>query len=131
MLIINENMKKLIFILTAAMICLSSCSKKEETLNCRITWQLYHQPKYITESEIEKTFQETFFGFYEKVNDNTVLARNTTKEDVRSLTLKLASMADSRITETLDPENGEKIEVKVFIDFAGVYVEEIWSKTYL
>ena len=44
-------MKKLIFILTAAMICLSSCSKKEETLNCRITWQLYHQPKYITESE--------------------------------------------------------------------------------
>lgn len=113
------------------MICLSSCSKKEETLNCRITWQLYHQPKYITESEIEKTFQETFFGFYEKVNDNTVLARNTTKEDVRSLTLKLASMADSRITETLDPENGEKIEVKVFIDFAGVYVEEIWSKTYL
>lgn len=123
--------KATLLIILASVLCLNSCSKKEETLNCTITWQLYLQPKYVTADEIEQAFQETFFGFYEKVNDNTVLARNTTKQDVRSLTLKLASMADSRITETLDPENDEKVEVKVFINYADSYVEEIWSKSYL
>ena len=120
-----------LLIILAGILLLNGCGKKEETMNCTITWQLYHQPKHITESDIERAFQETFFGFYEKVNDNTVLARNTTKKDVRSLTLKLASMADSRITETLDPENSEKVEVKVFINYADSYVEEIWSKSYL
>ena len=120
-----------LLIILAGMLLMNGCGKKEETLNCTITWQLYHQPKYITESDIERAFQETFFSFYERVNDNTVLARNTTKKDVRSLTLKLDSMADSRITETMDPENSEKVEVKVFVNYADSYVEEIWSKSYL
>lgn len=123
--------RAILFAMLACVLCLNGCSKKEEKLNCTITWQLYHQPKYVTESDIERAFQETFFGFYEKVNDNTALARNTTKKDVRSLTLKLALMADSRITETLDPENGEKVEVKVFVNYANSYIEEIWSKSYL
>lgn len=114
-----------------AFMALNGCGKKEDTLNCTISWQLYHQPKYMEENDIEQAFQEVFFSYYSKVNDNTVLARNTTRNDVRSLTLKLATMADSRITEPLDPANHEQIEVKVFINFENKYIEEIWSKTYL
>lgn len=106
-----------------------SCSKKPETINCKIYWQLYNRPKYVGETEIENAFKETFFGFYEKVNDNTVMARNTTRSDVRSLTLKLASMADDKIDQPLDPEANKTIEVKVFIDY-GTYIEEAWSKEY-
>lgn len=109
---------------------LGGCSKKPETMNCKIYWQLYHHPKHVTESDIETAFQETFFGFYEKVNDNTVMARNTTRSDVRSLTLKLATMADAKIKEPVDPDLHKSIEVRVFIDF-GTYVEEVWSKDYL
>ncbi len=106
-----------------------SCSKKPETINCKIYWQLYNRPKYVGETEIENAFKETFFGFYEKVNDNTVMARNTTRSDVRSLTLKLASMADDKINQPIDPEANKTIEVKVFIDY-GTYIEEAWSKEY-
>ena len=99
-------------------------------MNCKIFWQLYHTPKYLDETEIEKAFQETFYGFYERVNDNSVIARNTTTQDVRSLTLKLATMADQKLEGSIDPQLDYQVEVRVFIDFNGRYIEEIWSKIY-
>lgn len=119
----------LLFFVVVLTLGLNSC-KRNDTINCTIYWQLYTQTKYTTFSEIEKAFQDTFFGFYERVNDNTVRATNTTKKDVRSLTLKLADMADKRINDTTDPTEDNPVEVRVFIDFSGSYIEEIWSKTY-
>lgn len=111
-----------------AMIGFSGC-KKTDTINCDIYWQLYHLPKHLTDTEIEKAYQETFFEFYERKNDNTVTARNTTRSDVRSITLKLATMADAKIEGNLDPALNKQIEVRVFINF-GSYIEEVWSKSY-
>lgn len=108
---------------------LGGCSKKPETINCKIYWQLYHQPKHLTHNDIEEAFRTAFFGYYEKVNGNTVIARNTTPSDVRSITRQLCSMADRNISGTLDPDQNENIEVRVFIDF-GTYVDETWSKIY-
>ena len=114
-----------------ACFCIAGCSSKDDgTMDCKIYWQLYHSPKYVEDTDIETAFRETFFDFYERVNDNTVIARKTTRDDVRSLTLKLASMADAKITEGSDPALGYSIEVRVYIDYAGKYVEEVWSKTY-
>lgn len=98
-------------------------------MDYQIFWQIYHMPKYLEENEIEQTFQTTFYNFYEPVNDNTVLARNTTPDDVRSLTLKLASMADEKLTDTTDPQLEYYTEVRVYIDFK-TYIEEVWSKIY-
>ncbi|MBO4600133.1 MAG: hypothetical protein J5641_05280 [Bacteroidales bacterium] len=118
------------FLLLLVAGCLCGCSSKDDdTIDCKIYWQLYHTPKYLEENEIEQAFQETFCGYYEQVNDNTVIARNTTVRDVRSLTLKLASMADKKLTGTTDPQLDYRVEVRVYIDF-GSYVEERWSKTY-
>lgn len=100
-------------------------------MDCTISWQLYHRPKYLEDSQIEKAFQDTFFAFYDRVNDNTAIARNTTRDDVRSLTLQLANMADDKISGTLDPSRNEQVEVVVIINFAGSYTEEVWSKSYL
>lgn len=123
-------MKKALLMILA-LVCLSGCSKKEaDVMNCKIFWQLYHTPKYLDETEIEKAFQETFYGFYERVNDNSVIARNTTTQDVRSLTLKLATMADQKLEGSIDPQLDYQVEVRVFIDFNGRYIEEIWSKIY-
>lgn len=105
----------------------SSC-QKPDTINCTIYWQLYTPAKYITADEIEQAFQQTFFDFYERVNDNTVRARNTTRADVRSLTLKLATMADAKIYDTADP--AAPVEVRVFINYGGSDIEEVWSKNY-
>ena len=99
-------------------------------MDCKIYWQLYHTPKYLEESVIEQAYRETFYGFYERVNDNTVIARNTTTHDVRSLTLKLATMADERLEGTIDPQLDYGVEMRVYIDFAGKYVEEVWNKSY-
>lgn len=123
-------MKRLLLLMLAT-ICFCSCSKdKDDTLNCKIYWQLYHIPKYVEENDIEKTFQDVFYGFYERVNDNTVIARNTTRQDVKSLTLKLASMADEKINGSAPPALDYYIEVRVFIDYNGSSVEEVWSKCY-
>lgn len=126
----KHTMKHLTPVLLLAALCLAGCNKKSDTMDCKIYWQLYLHTKQIEPTDIEKAFQETFFGFYERVNDNTVLARNTTKADVRSLTLKLCSMADSKITDELEPALDCQAEMRVYIDFNGAYVEEIWSKKY-
>ena len=105
----------------------SSC-QKPDTINCTIYWQLYTPAKYITADEIEQAFQQTFFDFYERVNDNTVRASNTTRSEVRSLTMKLISMADAPIEGDPNPE-GQQIEIRVFINY-GTTIEEIWSKDY-
>lgn len=111
--------------------CLWGCtSKDDDTMDCKIYWQLYHTPKYLDETDIEKAYRETFHGFYERVNDNTAMARNTTIHDVRSLTLKLASMADKKLEGSTDPRLEYGVEMRVYIDFAGKYVEEVWNKTY-
>ena len=55
-------------------------------------------------------------------------ARNTTHSDVRSLTVKLATMADAKIHGTADP--AAPVEVRVFINYGGSYIEEVWSKNY-
>lgn len=123
-------MRHLLPVLLLAVLCLAGCSKKNDTMDCKIYWQMYLHPKYIEPTEIEKAFQETFFGFYDRVNDNTVIARNTTRSDVRSLTRKLCSMADAKIDEELDPSLDSQVEMRVYIDFNGSYVEEVWSKYY-
>ena len=121
-------MKKVL--LAASLMLLFVTCKKDDTITCTIYWQLYTpvSAKYVTPDEIEQAFQETYFGYYERVNDNSVRARNTTRSDVRSLTVKLATMADAKIHGTADP--AAPVEVRVFIDFAGSYIEEVWSKTY-
>lgn len=122
-------MKRLLWILIAVLaISLSSC-KKDDTINCTIYWQLYTQEKHPAPSDIEKAFQQTFFGYYERVNDNTVRANKTTQRDVRSLTVKLSNMADALINDA-DQTSSQPTEVKVLIDFAGSYIEEVWSKNY-
>ncbi len=123
--------KPLILIIGLLVLTLvSACKRNDDTINCTVYWQLYQQPKHTTPEAIEQAFQETFFSFWRKVNDNTVRVENTTRSDVRSLTLRLAQLADNKITERLDPSLGYQVEVKVFIDFNGSYVEEVWSNIY-
>ena len=107
----------------------SSGCQKRDTIDCTIYWQTYTQQKHPSLSTIESAFRSTFFDYYQRVNDNTVRALNTTKSDVRSLTIKLASMADALIDQQPDTAQ-EPVEVRVFIDFAGSYTEEVWSKNY-
>lgn len=106
-----------------------SCSKSDDSVNCKIFWQIYNRPKYAQQGDIEKAFQDTFFGYYEKVNDNTVKARGTSAADVRSVTRQLCSMADAKIVGPVDPDLNQEIEVRVFIEFDS-HVEETWSKNY-
>lgn len=122
-------MKRTLWILIAAAVLTLTGCKKDDTINCTVYWQLYAPHKYLTVTDIEQAFQQTFFGYYDRVNDNTVRAMHTTPRDVRSITLKLASMADALLDGTTDPAEGP-IEVRVFIDFAGSYIDEVWSKTY-
>lgn len=122
-------MKRTLWILIAAAVLSLTGCKKDDTINCTVYWQLYAPHKYLTMTDIEQAFQQTFFGYYDRVNDNTVRAMHTTPRDVRSITLKLASMADALLDGTTDPAEGS-IEVRVFIDFAGSYIDEVWSKTY-
>lgn len=122
-------MKRTLWILIAAAVLSLTGCKKDDTINCTVYWQLYAPHKYLTVTDIEQAFQQTFFGYYDRVNDNTVRAMHTTPRDVRSITLKLASMADALLDGTTDPFEGP-IEVRVFIDFAGSYIDEVWSKTY-
>ena len=123
-------MKQSILILLAVC-CLCGCSNKDDnTMDCKIYWQLYHTPKHLEETEIEQAFRTTFYSFYERVNDNTVIARSTTIQNVRSLTRKLASMADAKLNGTTDPQLDYRVEVRVYINFNDKYVEEVWSKTY-
>ena len=124
-------MKRTLWILIAlSLVTLVGC-KKDDTIDCTVYWQLYAPvaEKHLTVTDIERAFQQTFFGYYERVNDNTVRALHTTPRDVRSITLKLASMADALLDGTTDPAQGP-IEVRVFIDFGGSYIDEVWSKTY-
>lgn len=122
-------MKRTLWLLIAAAVLSLTGCKKDDTINCTVYWQLYAPHKYLTVTDIEQAFQQTFFGYYDRVNDNTVRAMHTTPRDVRSITLKLASMADALLDGTTDPAEGP-IEVRVFIDFAGSYIDEVWSKTY-
>lgn len=122
-------MKRTLWILIAAAVLTLTGCKKDDTINCTVYWQLYAPHKYLSVTDIEQAFQQTFFGYYDRVNDNTVRAMHTTPRDVRSITLKLASMADALLDGTTDPAEGP-IEVRVFIDFAGSYIDEVWSKTY-
>lgn len=122
-------MKRTLWILIAAAVLSLTGCKKDDTINCTVYWQLYAPHKYLSVTDIEQAFQQTFFGYYDRVNDNTVRAMHTTPRDVRSITLKLASMADALLDGTTDPAEGP-IEVRVFIDFAGSYIDEVWSKTY-
>lgn len=115
-------------LISCAIMC--GCAKHDELQTFEIYWQVYHQPKYIAPSDIESVFQETFFGFYKKVNDNTVRAQESSRSEVRSKTLQLCNMANAKIDQPLDPSLNEKIEVRVFINF-GTYVEELWSNEYL
>lgn len=129
----SGNMKQRLLFLLVGLLALTlttSCQKKDDTITCTVYWQLYQQPKHTTPEAIERAFQHSFFGFWHKVNDNTVRVEHTTPGDVRSLTRRLAQLADNTITEKLDPELGYQVEVKVFIDFNGSYVEEVWSKVY-
>lgn len=105
------------------------CADKEDLMDCEIYWQVYHHAKHITPDQIESVFRDTFFGFYSKVNDNTVVARQTTRNMVRSNVRQLCAMADAELKEPLDPSLGQTVEVKVFINF-GTYVEEVWSNDY-
>ena len=111
-------------------VCFGGCNKDDDKMDCKIYWQLYNSPKYLEATEIEEAFRETFFGFYTRVNDNTVLAPNTTVHDVQSITRKLANMADEKLKGTTDPQLDYRLEMRVYIDYAGKYVEEVWSKTY-
>lgn len=104
------------------------CAPEEETINCHIYWQTYTQTKNTTLSDIESAYQKAFFSFYEKYNDNTVIARGTTSNNVRSITRQLCTMADKDITQPLDT-NISQVEVRVFIQFP-TYIEEAWSKIY-
>ncbi len=123
-------MKKMIFLfIAAATLTLCGCNKKE-TITCTILWQLQTQAQPETYAPIEKAFQDTFFGYYQRLNDNTVRAENTTQSDVRSLTLKLSSMADQKITPDSLPPDHPPIQISVFINFHNSYTEEVWSKTY-
>ncbi len=121
-------MKPRLFLLLLLVVLSAASCRKTDTIDCTIYWQLYTPAKYVSADEIEQAFQQTFFGFYERVNDNTVRARNTTRSDVRSLTVKLSTMADAKIHDTADP--ADPVEVRVFIDFGGSYIEEVWSKNY-
>ena len=116
-----------LLLLTLLLLTTSSC-KKDDTINCTITWQTYTHTKQITADQIQKAFQQTFFGYYPPLNDNTVRASNTTRSEVRSLTMKLISMADALIEGEPNPE-GQQIEIRVFINY-GTTIEEIWSKDY-
>lgn len=110
------------------LVLLTTSCRKDDTINCTITWQTYTHTKQITADQIQKAFQQTFFGYYPPLNDNTVIARKTTRREVRSLTMKLISMADALIDGDPNPE-GQQIEIKVFINY-GSTIEEIWSKDY-
>lgn len=123
-------MKRLLPILFLFAILATSSCQKTDTINCTIYWQLYTQTKYITYDNIQQAFQETFFGYYPRLNDNTVRADNTTRNDVRSLARKLASMADSKLNGTTNPADNNPIEVRLFINYNNSYTEEVWSKTY-
>lgn len=123
-------MKRLLPILFLFAILSTSSCQKTDTINCTIYWQLYTQAKYITYDNIQQAFQETFFGYYPRLNDNTVRADNTTRNDVRSLARKLASMADSKLNGTTNPADNNPIEVRLFINYNNSYTEEVWSKTY-
>ena len=116
-----------LLLLTLLLLTTSSC-QKTDTINCTITWQTYTHAKHITADQIQKAFQQTFFGYYPPLNDNTVRASNTTRREVRSLTMKLISMADALIEGEPNPE-GQQIEIRVFINY-GTTIEEIWSKDY-
>ena len=123
-------MKKILITLLIAC-CFVGCSNKDDNLmDCKVFWQIYHTPKYLEESEIEHAYSTTFFGFFQRINNNTVIARQTTQQDVRSLTLKLASMADEKLEGTLDPALDYQVEVRVYINYGGKYVEEVWNKSY-
>ena len=74
--------------------------------------------------------EEDFDVAVPTVGDNTVLAPNTTVHDVQSITRKLANMADEKLKGTTDPQLNYRLEMRVYIDYAGKYVEEVWSKTY-
>lgn len=119
----------ILFSLLSTLLFLTGC-KKSNKIDCTIYWQLYMQSKNISIEQIEKAYSETFFGYYERLNDNSVIARNTTQNEVRSLTLKLASMADKKIMDIQDPQQELGVEVRVYINYANSFIEEIWSKNY-
>lgn len=123
-----------IWILTIGILALlltTGCQKREDTVNCKVFWQLYQEQKYFTPESIEKAFHDTFTAFWKNSPTyNSVTVNDISRSDVRSLTLKLSQMADQKVTEELDPTLEYDVRVKVFIDFNGSYIEEIWDKTY-
>jgi len=133
------------FIIAAICALAFSSCRNDDRIDCTITWQLYYSDslsKAITPEIIQNTFYETFTSFYQPLNDNTVRASSTTKSDVRSLTLKLASMADAKLIDIASghrdadlygcgyDNKAASVEVRVFIDYGGSYSEEVWSKSY-
>ncbi len=109
----------------------AGCQKKDDTVDCTIYWQLYQREKYATTESIERAFHDTFTAFWkDSPTENSVRVTDISRSDVRSLTLKLAQMADEKITETLDPALGYTVLVKVFIEYDAEYVEEVWEKRY-
>ena len=127
-------MKHRIWILTIGIVALlltTGCQEREDTVNCKVFWQLYQEQKYSTPESIEKAFHDTFTDFWKNSPTyNSVTVNDISRSDVRSLTLKLSQMADQKVTEELDPTLEYDVRVKVFIDFNGSYIEEIWDKTY-
>lgn len=122
--------KILLVICLIGTLAFCACNKDDGKMDCTIYWQLYHTPKYLTDDTLEQIYKETFYGFWTPLNDNSVIAREVTQKDVRSLTLKLCTMANNKITESRDPQEIDNVEMRVYIDFAGKYIEEVWNKTY-
>lgn len=119
-----------LFLAFALLALTASCEKRPLLYDCTVYWQLYLLPKHASAEAIEKTFQETFFGFWKKLNDNTVLVEQTTHDDVRSLTLRLAQLADSKVADSAGPASDLPVEVRVFINYGGSREEMVWKKTY-
>lgn len=130
----TNTMKHRIWMVMVGMLALmmvSGCQKRDDKVNCTVSWHMYMNQKYATPESIEKAFHDTFTAYW--VNSptyNSVRVTDISRSDVRSLTLKLCSMADKKITEELDPSLGYDVTVKVIINFNNAYEEEIWDKTY-
>lgn len=115
----------------AALMLVSGCQKSSDKVDCIVSWHLYKAQKHASIEEVEQVFHDTFTGFWQDgPSYNTVRVTDIDCSEVRSLTLKLAQMADEKVVEELVPDLGCDVTVRVFIDFDNSYEEEVWGKTY-